>query len=70
MFSKGTRVQVVDEEEARRTYANVYKGEKGTVIKDANGYTLVVTDTESDLGPWSIPVAGLRRIHCKKASVK
>ena len=73
MFSKGTRVQVVNEKEARRTAAQVYKGQKGTVTSmHYGGYAHVVTDEDSSKGieiPWSIPVGGLRRIHCKKVSV-
>ena len=65
MFKIGTRVQVVDEEEARRTGANVHKGDKGTVVNYSSpDYPVVAIDGMLTGGyPWSIPIKGLRRIH-------
>ena len=74
MFSVGNRVQVVDEQRARATAADVRKGEKGTVTALAswsNDYVYVKMDNDHTLEEftWNIPIEGLRRIHCKKATV-
>ena len=68
MFTKGTRVQVVDEAVAHEFRARVYNGQVGTVVYVGRN-PAVRMDGDPDPAPWHIPEAALRRIHTKKVKV-
>lgn len=64
-FKVGDRVEVINEEKARATSADVHKGEQGVVTGvSLKGIPFVNMDNDSfgEAMPWSIPKNGLKLI--------
>jgi hypothetical protein len=70
VFTKGTRVRVVDAKKAHDYYAvseDIKNGDKGTVVQVEDGDHCVAVD--GHIGEWYFPPKTLARIHRAKVEV-
>jgi hypothetical protein len=62
----GTRVKVIDEQACIRMFADVKKGDKGTVIDSGEIFADVHFDKLTGDLVYIVPIEALKRLHVKK----
>ncbi len=68
-MKKGVRVVIINEKEARRHFAIVHNGQRGTIGEPrSNDLDNVNVHLDGDPGPrpWAVPIRCVRRLHRRK----